>query len=72
MTQSPDPQVVAKIAFQIAASPYDEQPRIFEQVINALIKCCQQQGWSAKETFDYVGVYGDMIIAHWPQDMRLH
>jgi hypothetical protein len=72
MIQSPDPRVVAKVAFQIAASPYDDQPRIFKQVIGALIEACRKQGWSGQETFDYVSAYGDMIVAHWPQGTRVH
>ena len=65
MTQHPDPRVVAKVAFEIATSPYDDQPRVFKQVIETLVEACRQQGWSGQETFDFVGAYGDMLIAHW-------
>jgi hypothetical protein len=72
MTWSPDPRVAATVALQIAASPPDQQSKIFELVINALVETCRKQGWSGQETFEFVSAYGDMIIAYWPQDTRLH
>jgi hypothetical protein len=72
MIQQPDPRVVAKVAFQIAASPHNQQPRIYELVMNALIETCRQQGWSGEETFEFVKAYSDMIGVYWPHDARLH
>ena len=65
MTQHPDPRVVAKVAFEIATSPYDDQPRGLQAGDRNPVEACRQQGWSGQETFDFVGAYGDMLIAHW-------
>jgi hypothetical protein len=44
MIQQPDPRVVAKVALAITASPYEQQPQIFKQVLDALVETCRKQG----------------------------
>ena len=72
MIQQPDPRVVAKVALSITASPYEQQPQIFKQVLDAWIETCCKQGWSGQENFDYVGAYGDLLIASWSQETGPH
>ena len=61
-----------KVALAITASPYEQQPQIFKQVLDALIETCRKQGWSGQEIFDYVGAYGDLLIASWSQETGPH
>ena len=59
MIQHPDPRVVAKVAFQLAASSPDHRAEDFRRVIEALVKGCQRCGWSGQETADYITAYGN-------------